>query len=123
MTYASNYLDITDFRTRIEQGIKIEDKSLELKYFLRQIAMNNKIIEEMRKIACEKTTLEQKAKLLQNDLTEKNKYLRYKYRLLELQYKQEIAFGASGEVNKLITDREPNGYINRTQNTKFINNK
>lgn len=35
--YASNFLDITDFRTRVELGVEIEDPLVELRMFQKQL--------------------------------------------------------------------------------------
>ena len=87
-SFANNYLDITDFRTRIELGIKIEDKQLEIKYFLRQIGMNFKLLEGLEKIA-----------LIASK--EKNDYLKYRYRLLNYEYNQINNLAIDVDKNKL----------------------
>ncbi len=85
VTYANNHIDISDWRTRVEKGIMIEDKRLEMKYFLRQIGLNLKLIEGLKKIGAERPKIENKIIYIENDLNEKNKYLKYKYRLLDYQ--------------------------------------
>ena len=111
VSYANNYIDIIDFRTRIEQGIKIEDKKLEMKYFLKQIALNLKLIKEIEKMRnnnSENLNLnENKFSFLENDLTEKNNYLKYKYRLLEFENKQLLI----------------NSEKNQNQNFEYLTNK
>lgn len=93
-SFAKNYLDITDFRTRIEQGILIENKQLEIKYFLRQIGMNFKLLENLEKIALNLTEGNsnmdklEKVKFLIKDIKEKNDYLKYRYRLLSYEFNQ-----------------------------------
>jgi hypothetical protein len=105
-SFANNYLDITDFRTRIELGIKIEDKQLEIKYFLRQIGMNFKLLEGLEKIALiaskEKNENKlQKVNLLLSSIKEKNDYLKYRYRLLNYEYNQINNLAIDVDKNKL----------------------
>lgn len=39
MKYATNYIDLTDFRSRIELGVKINDPFYELNLFKKQLNM------------------------------------------------------------------------------------
>lgn len=116
VSFANNFIDICDWRTRVEQGIQIEDKQLEMKYFLRQIGLNIKIIEGLQKIALQRPNIQNKIKFLENDLNEKNNYLKYKYRLIDYQYKQTNAI--QEDKNKYAITDDSNQF-----NNKFINNK
>lgn len=106
VTYANNYQDITDWRTREEQGIQIENKELEMKYFLRQIGFNMKLIEGLQKIGSQKPSMENKLKFLENDLLEKNKYLKYKYRLLDFQAKQTNQIEDTKQKENILEERK-----------------
>jgi len=105
VSFANNFIDICDWRTRVEQGIQIEDKELEMKYFLRQIGLNLKIIEGLQKIALQRPAINNKIKFLENDLIEKNNYLKYKFRLLDYQFKQTNAIQEAKKVNAITDDR------------------
>lgn len=106
VSYANNYIDISDWRTRAEQGIQIEDNRLEMKYFLRQIGLNMKLIEGLQKLALQKPAIENKFKFLENNLVDKNKYLKYKYRLLDYQTKQTNEIAENRQREAIIEERK-----------------
>ncbi len=108
VSYANNYIDISDWRTRVEQGIQVESKQLEMKYFLRQIGLNMKLIEGLKKLAVQTPPAgsENKLKFLENDLVDKNEYLKYKYRLLDYQAKQTNEIEENRQREAIIEDRK-----------------
>jgi uncharacterized protein YneR len=72
------YYDITDFRTRIEQGVKIQDKRIELYLFNKQILYLESLI-ELKKKTGHVNKLD-----IENEF-EKLEYLRTRHRQIEKQ--------------------------------------
>ncbi len=77
-----------------------------MKYFLRQISLNIKLIEGLQKLALQKPEIENKLKFLENDLVDKNKYLKYKYRLLDYQSKQTYEITENKQREAIIEERK-----------------
>lgn len=88
ISYATNYLDISDFRTRLELNVKIEDPNIEMLFFQKQI---NNLLQSFE---------ENKHKIkIPKEEFEKLEYLKYRYRTLEHQIG---SYGLYKNENKLI---------------------